>query len=170
MKPAVPYQSLNRIITRHARERGDKIYGTCAETGRTLSFAQLDAVTSRMGHFLAARGFKAGDRVSVLSENCLSQMSFFHGVQRYGATVSLVNCEVNAKNVEHILHDVEPRLVVYHRETPPELLAVARATGAECLAFTDHPVAEDDNEFFNLIEQYPSSRDVEPWARRTTSR
>jgi len=30
MKPAVPYQSLNRIITRHARERGDKIYGTCA--------------------------------------------------------------------------------------------------------------------------------------------
>jgi len=162
IKPAIAYQSLNQIITRHARERGDKIYGTCAETGRSLSFAQLDAVTSRMGHFLAARGFKAGDRVSVLSENCLSQMSFFHGVQRYGATVSLVNCEVNAKNVEHILHDVEPKLVVYHRETPPELLAVARATGAECLAFTDHPVAEDDNEFFNLIEQYPASRDIEP--------
>jgi len=162
MKPTVPYQSLNQIITRHAYERSDKIYGTCAETGRSLSFAQLDAVTSRMGHFFAARGFKIGDRVSVLSENCLSQMCFFHGIQRYGATVSLVNCDVNAKNVQQILHDVGPKLIVYHRETPPELLAVALATGAECLAFTDHPVAEGDNEFFNLIEQYPSSRDVEP--------
>ena len=29
IKPAIAYQSLNQIITRHARERGDKIYGTC---------------------------------------------------------------------------------------------------------------------------------------------
>ena len=115
MKPSVPYQSIDQLITRQARERGAKAYAISAETGARITYSQLDAATNRIAHFLASRGIRANDRVSVLSENCLSQAVLYQGVQRYGATVVLVNCEVNAKNVEQILHDVEPKLVLWHR-------------------------------------------------------
>ena len=158
MKPSVPYQSIDQLITRQARERGAKVYAISAETGSKISYSQLDAATNRIVHFLASRGIKANDRVAVLSENCLSQAVLYQGVQRYGATVVLVNCEVNAKNVEQILHDVEPKLVLWHRELAPELQTIAKAQGVENHGFGDLPEAGPGNEFFSLIAALPATR------------
>ena len=95
MKPGVPYQSIDQLIARHAGERGAKAYVISAESGARITYSQLDAATNRIAHFLASRGIRANDRVSVLSENCLSQVVLYQGVRRYGATVVMVNCEVN---------------------------------------------------------------------------
>jgi long-chain acyl-CoA synthetase len=157
MSPGVPYQSIDQLITRHARERGGKAYVISAETGEQVTYAQLDTVTNRIGHFLASRGIKANDRVSVLSENCLSQVVLFQGVQRYGATVILVNCEVNAKNVATIVHDLEPKLVLWHRDLAPELQAIAQGQGVENHSFGDLPEAGSENEFFGLIASLPAA-------------
>ena len=158
MKPSVPYQSIDQLITRQARERGAKAYAISAETGARITYSQLDAATNRIAHFLASRGIRANDRVSVLSENCLSQAVLYQGIQRYGATVVLVNCEVNAKNVEQILHDVEPKLVLWQRELAPELQSIARAQGIENHGFGDLPEAGPGNEFFSLIASLPAAR------------
>ena len=158
MNPGIPYQSIDQIITRHAAERGAKAYAISAETGRRITHAQLDAITNRICHFLASRGIRANDRVSVLSHNCLSQVAFYQGVQRYGATINLVNCEVNARNVEQILYDVEPKLVLWHSELAPELQAIARAAGVENYSFGDMPEAGPQNEFFNLVARLPATR------------
>jgi len=157
MKPSVPYQSIDQLITRHARERGGKAYVISAETGSQLTYSQLDAVTNRIGHFLASRGIKANDRVSVLSDNCLSQVALFQGVQRYGATVILVNCEVNARNVEQIVYDLEPKIVLWHRDLAPELQTIAKAQGVENHSFGDLPEADPENEFFSLIASLPAT-------------
>ena len=158
MKPAVAYESIDQLIARHARERGAKIYLISAETGSEISYSQLDAVTNRIAHFLASRAIKANDRISVLSENCLSQVALYQGVRRYGATVVMVNCEVNSKNLEQILHDVEPKLVLWHRDLAPELQTIAKAQGVENHSFADLPEAAPENEFFNLIAGLPATR------------
>ena len=103
-----PYQSVFQIVRRHARERGNKVHAIAAESGLEVTFNRVYALCNQMASFLAKRGFKANDRVSVLSDNCLSQMLLFHMVQAYGATVNLVNCEVHIKNVEQILYDIDP--------------------------------------------------------------
>ncbi len=157
MTPSVPYQSIDQLVTRHARERGGKVYAIGAETGYQITYSQLDAVTNRIGHFLASRGIKANDRISVLSDNCLSQMALFHGVQRYGATINLVNCEVNAKNVEQILYDVEPKLILCHRGLSPEMQALAKAPGIENYGFDDNPEAGPSNEFFTAVSKLPAT-------------
>ena len=157
MKPSVPYQSIDQIITRHARERGDKAYAISAETGDEISYAALSAITNRICHFLASRGIKANDRIAVLSDNCLAQMALYQGVQRYGATVCLVNCDVNAMNVQQILYDVEPKIVLWHRGLAPELQAIAKATGVENYPFDDLPEPGTENEFFSLIAKLPET-------------
>ncbi len=160
--PAVPYRSLGEIIGGHSARRGDKAYAISIETGYQLTYAALDAITSRIGHFLAERGLQAGDRVAIMSENCLSQVALFLGVQRYGVTAVLVNCEVNEKNVGQILHDVDPRLILWHRDLPSELQALAKAQGVEQHAFADDPEAGSGNSFFSLIARYPERRSEGP--------
>ena len=158
MKFPVQYQSLDQLIARHAGELGSKAYVISAETGDQVTYAQLDTITNRIGHFLASRAIKANDRISVLSENCLSQVALFQGVRRYGATVVMVNCEVNSKNLEQILDDVEPKLVLWHRDLAPELQDIAKAQGVENHSFTDLPEAGPESEFFSLIGALPATR------------
>ena len=158
MQPSIPYQSIDQIITRHAVERGDKVYAISAETGDAMNYAELSAITNRISHFLAARGIKANERIAVLADNCLSQMALYQGVQRYGATVCLVNCDVNAMNVEQILYDVEPKIVLWHRGLSLELQAIAKASGVENYRFDDLPTAGPENEFFTLIAKLPETR------------
>ncbi|MBI4290161.1 MAG: acyl--CoA ligase [Betaproteobacteria bacterium] len=157
MKNRIPYQSLDQLISRHNLERGGKAYVISAETGAQITYSQLDAVTNRIGRFLASRSIKANDRVSVLSDNCLSQVALFQGVQRYGATVTLVNCEVHAKNVEQIVYDLEPKIVLWHRDLAPELQAIAKSQGVENHSFGDLPEAGPENEFFSLIANLPAT-------------
>ncbi len=155
MNPRIPYQSIDQIISRHASERGDKAYAISAETGDEISYAELSAVTNRICHFLASRGIKANERIAVLSDNCLSQMVLYQGVQRYGAAVCLVNCDVNAMNVGQILYDVEPKIVLWHRSLASELQLIAKAAGVENHRFDDLPVAGAENEFFSLVAKLP---------------
>ncbi len=160
MRP--PFQSVFQIAERHARERGDKVYAIAAESGFEVTFSDLYALCNQMASFLAKRGIKANDRVSVLSDNCLSQMLLFHMVQAYGATINLVNCEVHTKNVEQILYDVEPKLILCNRELAPELQGIARAAGVEHYTFDDNPVPSATNEFFSMLAKEPSSPSVPP--------
>ncbi|MBI2317973.1 MAG: AMP-binding protein [Betaproteobacteria bacterium] len=157
MKPAVSYQSIDQLISRHARERGAKPYVISAETGEQITYADLDAITNRICHFLAGRRIRANERVAVLSENCLSQAVLFQGVQRYGATVVLVNCEVHAKNVEQIVNHVDPKVVLWHRDLAPELRSIAKGQGVESMSFGDLPAVGADNEFFGLIAALPAA-------------
>ncbi len=160
MTQRTPFQGVFQIAERHARERGDKVHAIAAESGFEVTFKQVFALCNQMASFLATRGFKANDRVSVLADNCLSQMLLFHMVQAYGATINLVNCEVHTKNVEQILFDVEPKLILWHHDLAPELQALARATGIEHYTFDDNPVASATNEFFSLLAREPSTPGV----------
>ncbi|HEV8672562.1 MAG TPA: AMP-binding protein [Methylomirabilota bacterium] len=143
------YRELDSILAEHAGERGERVYVEDVGSDVRLTFAELDALTVRLGHFLAERGIATGDRVTVLSENCWELVVLFFGIQRYGATVNPLNVEVHAKNVAQMLRDVSPRLVFWQRGIPPELAAVARDSGAEVLAF---------DELFAALDRYPSRR------------
>ena len=125
----------------HALERGDRAYAIAAESGHEVSFARLHELSNRIGNFLAQRGFKANDRVAVLSDNCLSQLVLFHAIQAYGATVCLLNCEVNSRNVAQMIHHVQPKLILWNDALAPEFQSMGRDSGIENWCFGDDPDA-----------------------------
>jgi len=161
MPSVPPFRSILDFARQHAAERGDKVHAVSAETGAEVTFSRVYALCNQMAAFLAKRNLRANERVAVLSDNCLAQAMLFHMVQAYGATVVLVNCEVHTKNVEAILHDVEPRLVLWNRHIAAELQGMARAAGAECIAFTDDPFPAPGNDLFNLLEAEPATPTVQ---------
>ncbi len=148
MNDVVPYRDLAAILGEHARLRGPRVYLESLAPRARLTFAEVDAITNRLAHFLADHGIEAGDRVSVLSDNGPELLLLLLGVQRYGATVNPLNVEVHAKNVARMLHDVAPRLVLWNPALPDELAARARAAGATAIAF---------DALFAELGQYPAS-------------
>ncbi|HEV8311334.1 MAG TPA: AMP-binding protein [Methylomirabilota bacterium] len=136
-EPIEAFRDIDSLLTGHARTHGARGYVECLAPPGGLTFAELDAATNRVAHFLADRGLRPNDRVSVLSDNCLELLVLFLGVQRYGATVNPINVEVHARNVAQILHDVEPRLTFWSPALPAELQALARAAGETALPFDE---------------------------------
>ncbi len=156
MAEAIGYRDIDALLSGHARQWGGRVFLECLEPPGRLTFAELDALTNRLAHCLAERGLQANDRVSVLAGNRLELVVCFFGVQRYGATLNPVNVEVNAKNVGQMLHDVEPRLVLWQRGIPDELQALVRESGAEALAL---------DELWPRLARYPAT----PCPRRVGS-
>ncbi len=163
MSGAVPYRPVDALIADHAHRHGERVYVESIDPSGRLTFAELDALTNRLAHFLADRGVSANERISLLGENCPEWVVLFFGVQRYGAAVNPVNVEVNAKNVQQILQDVAPRLVLWQRSLPQALQAVIRSAGREAIPFgtlaQGAPAADD---VFHRLAAFPPS----PGARR----
>jgi acyl-coenzyme A synthetase/AMP-(fatty) acid ligase len=62
--------------------------------------------------------------------------------------VNPINVEVHARNAGRMLHDVEPRLVLWQQGAAAELPALVRQSGAEALAF---------DELFAALPRYPDT-------------
>lgn len=108
------------IIRRHAASRPDAPALTFA--GRTRSFAELDAASSRVADALRARGIGPGDRVAVLSKNRAEFFETIIGSSKLGATLVGLNWRLSAREIGEILEDAEPALVLVD-ETGAALLA-----------------------------------------------
>jgi acyl-coenzyme A synthetase/AMP-(fatty) acid ligase len=148
----LPGGSLDALLTDRASRFGDHVYLQAADAPRRLTFGGLDRLTHQVGRFLAARGIRRDDRVSVLAENGPGLVGFFFGIQRYGAAVNPINVEVNAKNVAQILHDVEPRLVLWSQTLAEELRATVAASGVETVPF-------DPDDLGPLLDGFPPTPD-----------
>lgn len=74
-------------------------------------YAQAGAAFLQTEH-----GIKAGDRVAVLSTNELEYVFLFYATQRLGAILVPINFRLTGPEVEHILQDCEPKLLVIHRD------------------------------------------------------
>jgi long-chain acyl-CoA synthetase len=73
--------------------------------GKTLSYAELDALSRDFGAWLQARGLKRGDRVAIMMPNLLQYPVALFGVLRAGLTVVNCNPLYTPRELEHQLKD-----------------------------------------------------------------
>jgi acyl-coenzyme A synthetase/AMP-(fatty) acid ligase len=143
---------LDTLLADHARRRGERVYLEALQPRARLTFAELDRACHRVGHLLAAHGVEPGDRVSVLSDNCAELVVLFLGILRYGAVVNPLNVEVSLKNLPRILHDVEPRLVIWNRSAPADVASIVAAAGTGTMSF-----GPADGDLFDRLEAFPAA-------------
>jgi len=87
-----------------------------AATGRTLTYAALDARASQAAAMLAARGIAAGDRVAIL---CRQRIAFFEvlfGCAKLGAILVPLNWRMPAAELDGLIADAEPKLLLHDGE------------------------------------------------------
>ena len=108
---------------RHAETQPDKPALIVAETGETVSYAELNARSNRVAQLFRARGLGRGDTVAYFLENHPSFLEFAWGAQRSGLFFVCISCKLTAPEVDYILADSGAKLLV----TQASLGAVAQA-------------------------------------------
>ncbi|ODU22067.1 MAG: acyl-CoA synthetase [Sphingomonas sp. SCN 67-18] len=137
----------------HARTTPDKAAIIVAETGETVSYAQLDAASNRAAHLFRAAGLKAGDTVALFMENSPQFLEIAWGAQRAGLYFVCVSSKLTAAEVDYILADSGARMLV----TCPALAGVAGALCAPVARYTLGPAAAPFRSWTDEAAALPSS-------------
>jgi len=77
-----------------------------------LTFADLDRISNRIAHGLAARGIVKGDRVAIAMRNCPSWILIYMGILKAGGIATLLNGWWEPAEMEHAIRLTEPKLIV----------------------------------------------------------
>jgi 4-coumarate--CoA ligase len=119
----IPDALLSEVVLRWVAETPDKPALIDGPTGRTLTYAQLDAAVRSLAGGLVARGFAPGDVLAIMAPNLPEYAVVFHGVAFAGGTVTTINPTYTEREVRHQLEDAKPRILV----TVAAFLDIARA-------------------------------------------
>ena len=96
----------------HARLTPEKPAMISADTGKVVTFAQLEDNSTRLVHFLRAQGLVRGDHVAILMENHLSFMDLVWAAYRAGLYVTSINRYLPPDEVAYIVQDCGAKALI----------------------------------------------------------
>jgi len=108
---------------------GDAVAIVHHETGRSLTFRELSAVSDRAAAAFAGLGIRPGDRVALRGGNCPELIIAAIATWKIGAVVTLIPPLARAQEVEFFLADTQPRLVVVTQPEGDEIGSVFEQAG-----------------------------------------
>ena len=141
----------------HAERRPDHPAVVMAESGKTVTYRQLDDRSNRLAQLLHARGLRFGDHLAILMENNARYLEVCWAAQRSGLYFTPINYHFNADEVAYILDDCDAAaLVVSSALATPELLAglPAAVTTRLCLGGT---VPDGYESYDEAVAAYPAA-------------
>jgi acyl-CoA synthetase (AMP-forming)/AMP-acid ligase II len=115
-EPGIPYQSIAELFAKYRARDPDKTAIVDLDGGTSITFGELDQLATDIAYDLKRRGVAKGDRVLLLSDECLEKLLIWFGVWRLGAVVCPLNIEINANVMAELTRSVNPRLIFAHGE------------------------------------------------------
>jgi fatty-acyl-CoA synthase len=101
-------------IKRHAERTPGKLALVDAHTGRTFTYARFNERANRLASFLKdTLGLGRGDRVSILAQNSSDYYEVLFACGKMGAILNTLNWRLAVPELEFILNDCAPRVLVY---------------------------------------------------------
>lgn len=104
-------------IKRHAERTPGKLALVDAHTGRQYTYRQFNERSNRFASFLQeiAR-VRPGDRISILAQNSSDYHEVLFACGKMGAILNTLNWRLAVPELEYILNDCQPRLLIYEPE------------------------------------------------------
>jgi len=120
---AIPYFDW---ISHHAGRRPRQLAIHDLQTGRKFSYADLDARIGRLTAALAARGVEKGDRIALLAPNCAEYFELQFACGRLGAIMLPLNWRLTVSELEYILGDSSPKLLIHDKGFAAQAAALSQ--------------------------------------------
>jgi fatty-acyl-CoA synthase len=92
--------------------------------GRSLTYAELDALANRYAHWALACGLKRGDTVALFAQNCADYLAIWYGLSKVGVVTALVNHQLAGAALVHSLHICNASHMIADTETAATFQAV----------------------------------------------
>lgn len=100
----------------HAEPRADQPAFIMASSGETVTYAELEARTNRLAHFLRSRGVNRLDHYSIFMENNARYLESCGAGERAGLYFTCVNSFLKADELAYILDNSESRVLIFSEE------------------------------------------------------
>ncbi len=97
------YRSLVQLLEEAMAQHADRVAFSCM--GASLTYAELDRLSSRVAGWLQLQGLKPGARIAVMMPNILQYPVVVAGILRAGCVVVNVNPMYTPRELEHQLRD-----------------------------------------------------------------
>ncbi len=123
------FPNVSHILSERARISGKKLALLDWNDGRWYRFWELEERALKAAAFLKHLGFKKGDRFSILSRNRLLYIDLFFACAKIGAIFTPINWRLAPPEVEYIVSDAEPSLIVFEEE----FKGLIKGVKAKCL-------------------------------------
>ncbi|TWV47503.1 acyl--CoA ligase [Streptomyces misionensis] len=114
---------------------------------RTLTYRELDAASRRLAAWLLEQGLERRDRLVVCAPGSVVQPALVYAASRAGITFSLLHEQVRGVQLDHVLDDCEPALLVTDDDAAREAaqrrdIRTQSTASLAQTAFADGPVPE----------------------------
>ena len=111
---------------------------------RRISFGELDGRVQRLANGLRGTlALKKGDRVAILSKNCIQYMEIFFACARCGLIAQPLNWRLSELEMARILRDGEPSLLIGSEDYATLVDSLAKETTIpHSLVFTSDASAD----------------------------
>ena len=126
-----PAALLHELLDEAAVHWPDRPAVTCHES--TITYRELAEASRRAAYWLSELGLRRGQRLLVSAQSSTTVPVLVYAASRLGAAFSLLHEQVQGEQLEHVLHDSEPMLIVTDSE-PNQATASRHGVRAEDLA------------------------------------
>jgi long-chain acyl-CoA synthetase len=100
----------------HAAPRANQPAFIMATTGETVTYAELEARTNRLAHFLRSRGLSRLDHYSIFMENNSRYLESCGAGERAGLYFTCINSFLKADELAYIIDNSESRVLIFSEE------------------------------------------------------
>ena len=102
---------------------------------RRMTFGELDRRVRKLANaLLAQQGVQQGERVAVLAKNCIEYMEVYYACARCGLIIQPLNWRLGSAELERIVADGEPRILICSEEYEQAGQALTTGSGDVTLA------------------------------------
>jgi long-chain acyl-CoA synthetase len=120
---------IHQITANHVASAPDQI--ALIEDGASWTYRDLDRRVSEIATDLSSLGLRAGDRVMLVSENCIALAALLLAVSRLDAWAIVANPRLSARELDQIRDHSGARRVLFTAGVSKEAAAHATRCGAE---------------------------------------
>src|SRR3954447_5618537 len=114
-------------IAHFGRRTPDKVAAIDLASGRQLSYAQFDTRISHLAAHLRDRlNIRRGDRIAVLALNTTDTLEVQFACGRIGAVFLPLNTRLTVPELQYIVGDASPKLMIHDADLADTALTVAK--------------------------------------------
>ncbi|MEM7214655.1 MAG: long-chain-fatty-acid--CoA ligase [Pseudomonadota bacterium] len=133
--PELAYQSVAALIEDACKKFVSQPAFSCM--GKTITYGDVDRLSSLIGGWLQSKGLEKGDRVAIMMPNILQYAAVLPGVLRAGYTVVNVNPLYTPRELKHQLNDSGAKAIFVLENFATTLEEVRGEVGVEHIVVTN---------------------------------
>ena len=100
----------------HAKSKGDQPAFIMAQSGETVTYAELEARTNQLAHFLRSRGLKRLDHYAIFMENNARYLECCGAGERAGLYFTCINSFLTPQELAYIINNSESKVLIFSEE------------------------------------------------------